>query len=232
MRLVFELTSRRRLTWLAFVAAAAGLSFGWVWSVGSAHNPPPHAAEPSPAAAIALRFPAEWIARPATSAAAFVLARAFPREPPSPANPLDWLSSALLFEQAHQDLASRPASEMPVLRFEQSNSSALLATNVPRAPSRIAYLLNDAQIASIKERLKLTPEQQRLWPSVEAALRMVAWRGSRDKLDSKTATLDPKGVENLKNALIPFVEKLRDEQKDELRMIAHLMGLERLASQL
>ena len=147
-----------------------------------------------------------------------------------PANPLDWLSSALLFDQAQQDLASLPASETLAPRFERDNG--LAAMPGPRAPSRTLNLLNDAQIASIKERLKLTPEQQQLWPSVEAALRTVAWRGSRDKLDHKTATLDPKGVENLISALVPFVKKLREEQKDELRMIAHLMGLEHLASQL
>jgi hypothetical protein len=232
MRLAFELTGRRTLTWLGFVAAAAGLSFVWVWSVGSARNLPTHTTEPSPAAAIAGRFPDEWIALTPTSAAAFFLGHASARKAPSPANPLDWLSSVLLFEQAHQDLASLPASAVLIPRFEQDDGSAEPAMPGPRAASRTANLLNDAQIASIKERLKLTPEQQQLWPSVEAALRTVAWRGSRDKLNHKTATLDPKGVENLINVLIPFVKKLREEQKDELRMIAHLMGLEHLASQL
>jgi hypothetical protein len=230
MRLVFGLTSRRRLTWLALVAAAAVLSFVWVWSVGSAHNRPTDMAERSPAAAVALRFPAEWVGRTPMSAAAFILSRALPRQASAPANPLDWLSSALLFEQAHQDLASLSASPTLVPRFERDNGSAAMPG--PRAPGRTLNLLNDAQIASIKERLKLTPEQQQLWPSVEAALRTVAWRGSRDKLDHKTAMLDPKGVENLMNVLIPFVKKLREEQKDELRTIAHLMGLEHLASQL
>lgn len=230
MRLAFGLTSKRRLTWLAFVAAAAVLSFVWVWSIGPAHNRPTDMAQASPAAAIALRFPAEWAAQAPMSAAAFILSRALPRQASAPANPLDWLSSALLFEQAHQDLADRPASAMLVPRFERDNGPAAMPG--PRTTSRTLHLLNEAQIASIKERLKLTPEQQQLWPSVEAALRTVAWRGSRDKLDHKTATLDPKGVENLINVLVPFVKKLREEQKDELRMIAHLMGLDHLASQL
>jgi hypothetical protein len=181
---------------------------------------------------IAARFPAEWIAHTPKSAAAFVLARALPQETPTPDNSLDWLSPALLFDPAHQDVTSSLGSGMPVPRFEPNETAAAPAVQAPRVPSRTATLLNDAQIASIKNRLNLSPEQQQLWPPVEAALRGVAWRGSRDKLDSKTATLDPKGIENLKTALIPFIKKLRAEQKDELRMIAHLMGLERLASQL
>ena len=34
----------------------------------------------------------------------------------------------------------------------------------------LGAVLNDAQIASIKTRLKLTNEQQEMWPAVEAAL--------------------------------------------------------------
>ena len=36
-------------------------------------------------------------------------------------------------------------------------------------------MLNDAQIASIKQRLKLTAEQERMWPAVEAALRKIVY---------------------------------------------------------
>ena len=36
-------------------------------------------------------------------------------------------------------------------------------------------MLDDAQIASIKERLHLTPDQEEMWPAVEAALRNMAY---------------------------------------------------------
>jgi hypothetical protein len=36
-------------------------------------------------------------------------------------------------------------------------------------------VLNDAQIASLKQRLKLTAEQERMWPAVEAALRKIVY---------------------------------------------------------
>ncbi|MGA7450645.1 MAG: hypothetical protein WBW73_05010 [Rhodoplanes sp.] len=139
----------------------------------------------------------------------------------------------LLFEQARQDLMTRPYSGMQIPRFEPRDNEAISAMPVPRPDGRAspASLLNDAQIASIKERLNLTPDQQKFWPSVEAALRAVAWRGNPGKLGSKSATLDPKGVEKLKVALIPFLKTLNAAQKDELRMIAHLMGLGQFASQ-
>jgi hypothetical protein len=38
-----------------------------------------------------------------------------------------------------------------------------------RHANRPGFLLNDAQIASIKTRLHLTPDQERMWPAVEAA---------------------------------------------------------------
>ncbi|MEZ5890913.1 MAG: hypothetical protein R3D52_12180, partial [Xanthobacteraceae bacterium] len=146
----------------------------------------------------------------------------------------DWLSQVLRFEQARQDLITRPYSGLQIPPFEPPDDEAISALPVPRAASRAspASLLNEAQIASIKERLNLTPDQQKLWPDVEAALRTVAWRGNPDKLDSKSATLDPKGIDKLKVALIPFLKTLNAAQKDELRMIAHLIGLGQFASKL
>jgi hypothetical protein len=233
MRLAIERRAGRRAIWLGIIAVTAASSLAWAWSVKSAHNPQVSAAE-----IIASRFPAEWIALTPKSAAAYLLAHAFsseqaPREPAPPADPIDWLSQVLLFEQARQDLMTRPYSGMQIPRFEPRDNAAISAMPVPRPGGRAspASLLNDAQIASIKERLNLTPDQQKLWPSVETALRAVAWRGNPDKLGSKSATLDPKGVEKLKVALIPFLKTLSAAQKDELRMIAHLMGLGQFASQ-
>src|SRR5271168_1449173 len=50
----------------------------------------------------------------------------------------------------------------------------------PAAParhvsSRPGSVLNDAQIASIKKRLNLTPDQASLWPAVETALRNISY---------------------------------------------------------
>lgn len=239
MRLAIEQRAGRRAIWLGIIAVTAASSLAWVWSVNSAQNPEISAVE-----TIASRFPADWIAHTPKSAAAYLLAHAFSREqapreqalraPAPPADPIDWLSQVLLFEQARQNFMTRPHSGMQIPRFEPRDNAAISAMPVPRHGGRAspASLLNEAQIASIKERLNLTPDQQKLWPSVEAALRSVAWRGNPDKLGSKSATLDRKGVEKLKVALIPFLKTLNAAQKDELRMIAHLVGIGHFASKL
>jgi hypothetical protein len=107
-------------------------------------------------------------------------------------------------------------------------------TNVARQQHKAAqspYVLNDAQIASIKVRLKLTPDQQRSWPAVEAALRNITYKtgtGSRGKM----AAVDPNSpaVQQLKSAAIPLIMSFSDAQKDEVRQLARLMGLEQVAS--
>jgi hypothetical protein len=92
-------------------------------------------------------------------------------------------------------------------------------------------VLNDAQITSIKSRLKLTPDQQRYWPGVEAALRNITYKkdGSRS---GKMAAVDPNSpaVQQLKSAAIPLIMSFSDAQKDEVRQLARLMGLEQVAA--
>jgi hypothetical protein len=108
---------------------------------------------------------------------------------------------------------------------------------------RPGFLLNDAQIASIKERLHLTPDQERMWPGVEAALRNIAYAKARDGRGrgspagadaSALAALSPDSaeVQDLKSAAIPLIMSFSEEQKGEVRSLAHVMGLDRLASEL
>lgn len=234
MRLAMERRAGRRAIGLGIIAVAAVASLAWAWRPKSPQSPQISATE-----VIALRFPAEWTASTPTSAATYVLAHALsrektPREPAPSVDPFDWLSQALLFEQARQDFITGPNPGMPLSRFELPDNAAVSAAPPPSSRERAspASLLNEAQIASIKERLNLTPEQAALWLPVEEALRTVAWRGNPDKLDTKSATLDPRGIVQLKTALTPFLKTLNAEQKDELRMIAHLMGLGPFASQL
>lgn len=215
MRLGFGRGGRGGLTSLLLVAATV-MSLFWAWSVNSAQNP-----QLSAAGVVASRFPAEWSTQAPKPPAALVLARAHPSEAASEPGELDFLSPVLQLDQAHRDL---PAEALALSAPERPDPNG---ARVSRPASRSANLLNDAQIASIKDRLNLSSDQQKLWPAVETALRAVVWRG-RDK----SATLDPAGVEKLKTALVPLVKKLRAEQKDELRMIAHLMGLDKLASYL
>ncbi len=106
-----------------------------------------------------------------------------------------------------------------------------------RHANRPGFVLNDAQIASIKGRLHLTPDQERMWPSVEAALRGIAYAKARDAGRRGAAvavvSLDPDSaeVQDLKSAAFPLILSFSDEQKNEVRSLAHVMGLDRLASE-
>jgi hypothetical protein len=106
----------------------------------------------------------------------------------------------------------------------------------PAPKTRPGAVLNDAQIASIKTRLKLTPDQQEMWPEVESALRELSFEkkseGARRAV-AYTGSIDPYSseVQRLKSAAFPLIMSFSDEQKRELRVIAHVAGLEKLAAQ-
>jgi hypothetical protein len=96
-------------------------------------------------------------------------------------------------------------------------------------------LLSDLQIDAIRSRLKLNAEQERAWPAVEEALRGLAVRlHEMKKAGQSTSDLHPDSPEfaKLKAATTPFVATLSGEQKRELRMLAHIIGLSRLVAQL
>jgi hypothetical protein len=113
------------------------------------------------------------------------------------------------------------------------------AAQGPASPSNA--VLNSAQIASIRERLKLTSYQNQLWPAVESALRDISYQGRADgrKLASNSPTavhgaqIDPNSapVQRLKSAAFPLIMSLSEDQKQEVRSMVRLMGLENLASQ-
>jgi hypothetical protein len=105
-----------------------------------------------------------------------------------------------------------------------------------RVVNRPGYMLNDAQIASIKARLHLTPDQERMWPTVEVALRNMTYTHvpeahGRGSATNESASVDPDSVQGLKSAAVPLILSFNTEQKDEVRNIVHVMGLDQLASQ-
>ena len=102
--------------------------------------------------------------------------------------------------------------------------------------NRPGYMLDEAQIASIKTRLNLTPDQQQMWPAVEAALRNIAYTRAQDPRSRATANaaqaaVDPNAVQGLKSAAVPLIMSFNSEQKEEVRNLAHVMGLDQLASE-
>jgi hypothetical protein len=103
------------------------------------------------------------------------------------------------------------------------------------APQKSYALLSDAQIAGIKERLRLSPSQESYWPAVENALRAVARKiHATRQANPNGAPIDPDAeeVQQLKSAAMPLLFQLREDQKREVRMLAHLIGLEKVAAQI
>lgn len=96
-------------------------------------------------------------------------------------------------------------------------------------------LLSDLQIDAIKTRLNLSAEQERLWPPLEAALRGLSSRLHGMKQSGEQPTHlppDSEEIAQLKAAATPFFARLSAEQKRQLRMLAHLIGLGRVVAQL
>ena len=106
---------------------------------------------------------------------------------------------------------------------------------VAKPPPQKPYaLLSDAEIASIKDRLKLSASQETYWPAVENALRAVARKIHATRQADPTgagAVIDPEAVEvqQLKSAAMPLLFQLREDQKREVRTLARLIGLEKVA---
>ncbi len=123
-----------------------------------------------------------------------------------------------------------PASLVPL-----APSKPKLAGKPP--PQKSYALLSDAQIAGIKERLKLSSSQEPFWPAVESALRAVARKIHETRKADPHATgapIDPESaeVQQLKSAAMPLLFQLREDQKREVRTLARLIGLEQVASQI
>ena len=150
--------------------------------------------------------------------------------------------------EPHVAVAPAPATAMPQPRADtEIKSPPAMHRSELKSPTESAvrhanrpgFVLNEAQIASIKGRLHLTPDQERMWPSVEAALRSIAYAKARDagrrgaSAATAVASLDPDSaeVQDLKSAAFPLILSFSDEQKDEVRSLAHVMGLDRLASE-
>ena len=102
-------------------------------------------------------------------------------------------------------------------------------------PQKSYAFLSDAQIAGIKERLHLTSDQEYYWPGIEQALRGIARKIQAARLSNPNAnagSIDPDSaeVQQLKSAAMPLLFQLRDDQKEEVRKLARVIGLERVAS--
>ena len=215
------------------------------------------------AEAVSVRFPAEWAnAQPATqklvttrSASLGEIFNPVPMAPrplqpartaslqPIPLNAAAQSSDphATVQTASLEDAVALPAA-LPAHPIAESAGNPAkpaktpTAAARPAASNRSAYILDDAQIASIKARLHLTPDQEQMWPAVEAALRNIAYKRTQQAREGGGASLqaqafDPNAVRGLKTAAVPLIMSFNEEQKEEVRNLAHVMGLDQLATQ-
>jgi hypothetical protein len=211
---------------------------------------------PTVAATVALRFPqamsdapvvqAASIAQRAPAAAAtadyaeLALFEPTPMMPPAALPSPEIEPATLPVPEETTDIAPPPAAPAPSAKAPISpKSTAPVAAARPHAAAphvanRPGYMFDDVQLASIKRRLNLTPDQERMWPAVAAALRNIAIERERQaRRDGAPGAIDPDSaeVQDLKSAAIPLLMSFSDEQKDEVRNLAHVMGLDQLASE-
>jgi hypothetical protein len=187
----------------------------------------PAAAATLGSAQVALLNPEPLVRAPIQQAATAASAQQGAAPAPSAQQVTVQMASAEDGAAATSQPAARPAAVKPA------------AATVRHVTERPGFILNDAQIASIKARLRLTADQEEMWPAVEAALRNLAYTRAREahrhgtQANTQLASADSNGtdVQDLKSAAIPLIMSFNAEQKDEVRNIAHVMGLDQLANQ-
>jgi hypothetical protein len=162
--------------------------------------------------------------------------------------PADKLSQApVLTEPLRQAFAAATPSDFPMLKASVNEAPAAAEAPAAEAPAKPKVakpqpqksysLLSEVQIAGIRDRLKLSSSQEYYWPSVETALRNVVRKISANKLSNPNAPgvpIDPNcdEVQQLKSAAMPLLFQLRDDQKEEVRKLARIIGLEKVAQQI
>jgi hypothetical protein len=173
-----------------------------------------------------LRFPADWTEAADSTPKVLAFASddgAMTLFSPRPIYPL---TPAAEPEPPAANTAAQPSAKITLA------SATSAPVNVAPKPvvHRSNAVLNDSQIASIKKRLALTPEQQRYWPAVEAELRKMEYKKGQG--GSRTASIDMSkvNVDGLKSAGFPLVMSFSDDQRRELKSLTHLLGLESVMS--
>jgi hypothetical protein len=200
-------------------------------------------AEIPPSETVNLRFPANWTeaeGEPAPRTLAFASAdggitlfnpRSFsPIAEAHAAVAPSATEAPVKAKPSAQAAAPRPAAEAAAsgpakIALASASSKPAVA---PKPAPRSNAVLNESQIAGIKKRLALTPDQERYWPAVEAELRKMEYSKKSPQGGSRMASIDMSkmDVEGLKSAGFPLVMSFSDDQRRELKSLAHLLGLE------
>jgi len=154
-------------------------------------------------------------------------------------------TTAALSESLRQAYASTVPADLGLPKEVAPAAPMAPAASAPAKPKAVAKpqpqpqknyaLLSDGQIAGIKDRLKLSASQESYWPPVENALRAVARKihaGRQANPNAPGVPIDPGSaeVQQLKSAAMPLLFQLREDQKSEVRTLARIIGLEKVAA--
>lgn len=141
---------------------------------------------------------------------------------------------------AEQPAASEAAAVAPEPQKPQQVAAVATAPEKPKRsapPPEPSNMLDDGAIAGLKTRLRLTEDQLGYWPAVESALREVArtqLRHSKKQMQTGKVSIDVNSpeVQRLIWAATPLIMRLRADQKNEVRKLARILGLEQVAQQI
>ena len=156
-------------------------------------------------------------------------------EPQQSASANESLRQAYAASSAADIEAAKAVAALPQVVPQPAAPKAKAAAIKPQ-PQKSYALLSDGQIAGIKERLKLSSSQESYWPAVETALRAVARKLHTTRQTNSNANsapqIDPDSeeVQQLKSAAMPLLFQLREDQKEEVRKLARVIGLDKVAS--
>ncbi len=154
-------------------------------------------------------------------------------------------TTAALSESLRQAYASTAPTDLGLPKEVAPAAPMAPAASAPAKPKAVVKpqpqpqknyaLLSDGQIAGIKDRLKLSASQESYWPPVENALRAVARKihaGRQANPNAPGVPIDPDSaeVQQLKSAAMPLLFQLREDQKSEVRTLARIIGLEKVAA--
>ena len=141
---------------------------------------------------------------------------------------------------------SRPAPPAPGLSVAPAALPPAAAPNIaPPAPPRAAApkprppldhrydgVLTVAEINRIKASLRLSPDQEPYWPPVAAILRELGRQQMAQVQAGQKPDFNMSGemTQRFYSAASPLLQSLREDQKEEVRKRARMMGLENFAS--
>jgi len=131
------------------------------------------------------------------------------------------------------DAAPRPEPPLrPMVEVRKSSVAPELHTALPTSHYR--GVLTSAEIARVKYSLRLSPDQERAWPSVEAALAEMGRQQIALIRHGQEPRISPSEWPpgRLYAAAGPLVQTLRPDQKETVRRLCRSLGFESVASML